>query len=77
MSFRPSVVLHASHILWEAQDRPAFIGLPGAREKAESGRGLFERSEFRSPRRRAKREAGAPDNPRATFLGYFFAAGKK
>ena len=29
--------------------RPAFIGLPGAREKAERGRGLFEQSEFRSP----------------------------
>ena len=56
---------------------PAFIGLPGAREKTEIGRGLFERSEFRSPRRRAKREAGIPDNERATFLGYFFAAGKK
>ena len=28
---------------------PAFIGLPGAREKTEIGRGLFERSEFRSP----------------------------
>ena len=56
---------------------PAFIGLPGAREKTEIGRGLFERSEFRSPRRRAKREAGVPDNQRATFLGNFFAAGKK
>ena len=56
---------------------PAFIGLPGAREKTEIGRGLFERSEFRSPRRRAKREAGISDNQRATFLGYFFAAGKK
>ena len=56
---------------------PAFIGLPGAREKTEIGRGLFERSEFRSPRRRAKREAGKPDNQRATFLGNFFAAGKK
>ena len=56
---------------------PAFIGLPGAREKTEIGRGLFERSEFRSPRRRAKREAGIPDNQRATFLGNFFAAGKK
>ena len=55
---------------------PAFIGLPGAREKTEIGRGLFERSEFRSPRRRAKREAGIPDNQRATFLN-FFAAGKK
>ena len=56
---------------------PAFIGLPGAREKTEIGRGLFERSEFRSPRRRVQREAGIPDNQRATFLGYFFAAGKK
>ena len=56
---------------------PAFIGLPGAREKTEIGRGLFERSEFRSPRRRVKREAGVPDNQRATFLGNFFAAGKK
>ena len=56
---------------------PAFIGLPGAREKTESGRGLFERSEFRSPRRRPKQRAGIPDNRRATFLGYFFAAGKK
>ena len=56
---------------------PAFIGLPEAREKTESGRGLSERSEFRSPRRRVKREAGKPDNERATFLGYFFAAGKK
>ena len=28
---------------------PAFIGLPGARKKTESGRRLFERSEFRSP----------------------------
>ena len=28
---------------------PAFIGLPGAREKAERGRELFERSEFHSP----------------------------
>ena len=56
---------------------PAFIGLSGAREKAEKGRGLFERSEFRSPRRRVKRKVGIPDNKRATFLGYFFAAGKK
>ena len=56
---------------------PAFIGLPGAREKSEKGRGLFERSEFRSPRRREKRKAGKPDNERATFLGNFFAAGKK
>ena len=56
---------------------PAFIGLPGAREKTESGRGLFERSEFRSPRRRAKWKAEKTDNQRATFLGYFFAAGKK
>ena len=56
---------------------PAFIGLPGAREKTEIGRGLFERSEFRSPRRRAKREAGISDNQRATFLSNFFAAGKK
>ena len=56
---------------------PAFIGLPGAREKTEKGRGLFERSEFRSPRRREKRKAGKPDNERATFLGNFFAAGKK
>ena len=56
---------------------PAFIGLPGAREKTESGQGLFERSEFRSPQRRAKREVGIPDIQRATFLGYFFAAGKK
>ena len=56
---------------------PAFIGLPGAREKTESGRGLFERSEFRSPRQRAKWKAEKTDNQRATFLGYFFAAGKK
>ena len=56
---------------------PAFIGLPGTREKTEIGRGLSERSEFRSSRRQAKREAGIPDNERATFLGYFFAAGKK
>ena len=56
---------------------PAFIGLPGAREKTEIGRGLFERSEFHSPRRRAKRKAEVPDNERATFLGYFFAVGKK
>ena len=56
---------------------PAFIGLPGAREKTERGRGLFERSEFRSTRRRPMRKAGIPDNRRATFLGYFFAAGKK
>ena len=56
---------------------PAFIGPHEAREKEERGRGLFERSEFRSPRRRAKREAGISDNQRATFLGYFFAAGKK
>ena len=56
---------------------PAFIGLPGAREKSEAGRGLFERSEFRSPRRRVKRKVGIPDNERETFLGNFFAAGKK
>ena len=56
---------------------PTFIGLPGTREKTELGRGLSERSEFRSSRRQAKREAGIPDNERATFLGYFFAAGKK
>ena len=56
---------------------PAFIGLPEAREKAGRGRGLFEQSEFRSPRRREKRKAGKPDNERETFLGYFFAAGKK
>ena len=59
------------------EEVPAFIGLPGAREKAEIGRGLFEQSEFRSPRRRVKRKAGIPDNKRATFLGNFFAAGKK
>ena len=56
---------------------PAFIGLPGAREKTESGRGLFERSEFRSPVGERSGEAGIPDNGRATFLGYFFVAGKK
>ena len=56
---------------------PAFIGPHGTREKEERGRGLFERSEFRSPRRRPKQRAGTPDNRRATFLGYFFAAGKK
>ena len=57
----------------------AFIGRRSRKgdETEEIGRGLFERSEFRSPRRRAKREAGIPDNQRATFLGYFFAAGKK
>ena len=59
------------------EEVPAFIGLPGARETVEKGRGLFERSEFRSPRRREKRKAGKPDNERATFLGNFFAAGKK
>ena len=56
---------------------PAFIGLPGARETVEKGRGLFERSEFRSTRRRPMRKAGIPDNERETFLGNFFAAGKK
>ena len=56
---------------------PAFIGLPGAREKVEKGRGLIERSEFRSPRRRVKRKAGIPENEWATFLGNFFAVGKK
>ena len=56
---------------------PAIIRLPVAREKTEIGRGLFERSEFRSPRRRAKREAGIHDNQRATFLSNFYAAGKK
>ena len=56
---------------------PAFIGPHGTREKEERGRGLFERSEFRSPRRRPKQRTGTPDNRRATFLGYFFAAGKK
>ena len=59
------------------EEVPAFIGLPEAREKAGRGRGLFEQSEFRSPRRRVKRKAGIPDNKRATFLGDFFAAGKK
>ena len=72
--YRPSLLIAGN--VGEGK-MPAFIGLPGAREKTEIGRGLFERSEFRSPRRRAKREAGAPDNERATFLGYFFAAGKK
>ena len=59
------------------EEVPAFIGLPGAREKAEIGRRLFEQSEFRSPRRRPQQRAGIPDNERETFLGYFFAAGKK
>ncbi len=63
-------------ISWR-EGMPTFIGLPGAREKEEKGRGLFERSEFRSPRRRVKRKAGIPDNERAIFLGNFFAAGKK
>ena len=72
--YRPSLLI-AGHV--GEGKMPAFIGLPGAREKTEIGRGLFERSEFRSPRRRAKRKAGVPDNERATFLGYFFAAGKK
>ena len=56
---------------------PAFIGLPGEREKTERGRELFERSEFHSPRRRPKRKARIPDNQWATFFTYFFAAGKK
>ena len=56
---------------------PPLSGGEDARKTEGKGRGLFERSEFRSPRRRAKREAGIPDNQRATFLGYFFAAGKK
>ena len=72
--YRPSLLIAGN--VGEGK-MPAFIGLPGAREKTEIGRGLFERSEFRSPRRRAKRKAGVPDNERATFLGYFFAAGKK
>ena len=72
--YRPSLLIAGN--VGEGK-MPAFIGLPGAREKTEIGRGLFERSEFRSPRRRAKREAGIPDNQRATFLGYFFAVGKK
>ena len=63
-------------IAWDSK-MPAFIGPHGAREKVGRGRGLFERSEFRSPRRREKRKAGKPDNERETFLGYFFAAGKK
>ena len=56
---------------------PAFIGLPGTREKIEIGRGLSERSKFRSLRRRAKRKEGVPDNEWATFLGNFFTTGKK
>ena len=56
---------------------PAFIGLPGAREKTESGRGLFERSEFRSPVGERSGRQKKTDNRRATFLGNFFAAGKK
>ena len=56
---------------------PAFIGPHEAREKEERGRGLFERNEFRSPQRRSKQRVGIPDNKRATFLDYFFAAGKK
>ena len=72
--YRPSLLIAGN--VGEGK-MPAFIGLPGARKKTEIGRGLFERSEYRSPRRRAKREAGIPDNQRATFLGNFFAAGKK
>ena len=56
---------------------PAFMGLPGARERAEKGRRLFELSEFSTPQWRSKRKVGVPDNERATFLGYFFAPGKK
>ena len=63
--------------LFHEKNIPVFMGLLGVREKAEKGRGLFERSEFRSPRRREKRKAGKPDNERETFLGYFFALGKK
>lgn len=59
------------------EEVPAFIGLPGAREKTERGRGLFKRSKFRSSRRRPKRKARIPDNQWTTFLTYFFAAGKK
>ena len=62
-------------IAWS--NMPAFIGLPGAREKEERGRGLFEQSEFHSPRRRPMRREEIPDNERATFLDYFFALGKK
>ncbi len=35
-------------IAWDSK-MPAFIGPHGAREKVGRGRGLFERSEFRSP----------------------------
>ena len=55
---------------------PVFISLSEASEKAEKGRGLFERSEFRSPRRREKRKAGVLDNERAVFLDNFFVVRK-
>lgn len=55
----------------------AFIEPPGAKEKAEDGQGLFERSEFRSSRLRVKQKTGIPDNERTTFLDYFFMPEKK
>ena len=70
----PSLCVQAP-IAWSSM--PAFIGLPGAREKEERGQGLFEQSEFHSPRRRPMRREEIPDNERATFLDYFFAPGKK
>ena len=56
---------------------PAFIGLPGAREKTEIGRGLFERSEFRSPP-----DGDRSDKPKgpitaAVLLGSFFSLLRK
>ena len=55
----------------------AFIEPPGAKEKAEDGQGLFERSEFRSSRLRVKQKTGIPDNEQTTFPDYFFMPEKK
>ncbi len=41
---------------------PPLSGGEVARKTEEKGRGLFERSEFRRPRRRPRRRAQKPDN---------------
>ena len=41
---------------------PPLPGREVARKTEEKGRGLFERSEFRRPRRRPRRRAQKPDN---------------
>ena len=55
------------------KEKTALIGPGGRQPRAEKGRGLCERSEFRSPRARRRRPSEKARCPAAVLLGSFFS----